>query len=253
MKEHLLNVVTNNQPQYIVFGVLSLVVLGLTATLSLSRVTFSQPYQGSIRVNPAGFLQPFFGSIDPLLAVAVIAVIGVVSLGFLQSHGWFEIFTMRGTLRGMAVSAFIATLFGIEVVIAESTNIFRLPADINVRLPWSLMFYPVMGYVVEVVFHMLPLTVLLMVLGPLSKKLNMPGLIWLCILAVSLLEPIFQVGSGQPLSFAQVYIGLHIFAINILQLYVFQRYDFVSMYSFRLVYYMYWHIIWGALRLQWLF
>lgn len=253
MKEYLLNVATNKQPQYIAFGVLTLVVFGLTAALSLSRVTFAQPYQGSIRLNPAGFFQPFFGSIDPLLAVVVIAVVGVASLGFLQSHDWFEIFTMRGALRGTAVSAIIATLFGIEVVIAETTNIFRLPADINVRLPWSLMFYPVMGYVAEVVFHVLPLTILVAVFGPLVKKLNMPGLIWLCIIAVSLLEPIFQVGSGQPLSFAQAYIGLHIFAINIVQLYVFQRYGFISMYSFRLFYYMVWHIIWGYLRLQWLF
>jgi hypothetical protein len=252
LKEQLLNVATK-QPQYIAFGVLTLVVFGLTAALSLSRVTFAQPYQGSIRLNPAGFFQPFFGSIDPLLAVAVLAVVGTVSLGFLQSRGWFEIFTMRGTLRGMAVSAIIATLFGIEVVIAETTNIFRLPTDMNVRLPWSLMFYPVMGYVVEIVFHVLPLTILLAVFGPLFRKLNMPGLIWLCILAVSFLEPIFQVGSGQPLSFAQVYIGVHIFAINFLQLYVFRRYDFISMYSFRLFYYMHWHIIWGALRLQWLF
>ena len=251
MKEHLLNFATNKQ--YIAFGVLSLVVIGLTAILSLSRVTFAQPYIGIVRVNPAGFFQPFFGSIDPLLAVALIAVVGVASLGFLQSRGWFEIFTMRGTLQGMAISAIIATLFGIEVVIAETTNIIRMPADMNVPLPWSLIFYPVIGYVVEIVFHALPLALLLAVLGPLFKKLNMPGLIWLCILVVSLLEPILQVRSEQPFSFAQAYIGLHIFAINFLQLYVFRRYNFVSMYSFRIFYYLYWHILWGALRLQWLF
>lgn len=251
MKKYLLNFATNKQ--YIAFGALSLVVIGLTATLSLSRVSFAQPYMGIVRVNPAGFFQSFFGIIDPLIAVTIIAVVGVASLGFLQSRRWFKIFTMRGTLRGMAVSAIIATLFGIEVVIAETTNIFRLPADTNVPLPWSVMFYPVMGYVVEVVFHTLPLALLLVVLGPLFEKLNIPGLIWLCIFVVSLLEPIFQVYSEQPFSLAQAYIGLHIFAINFLQLYVFRRYDFVSMYSFRLFYYLYWHIIWGALRLQWLF
>ena len=253
MKEHLLNVTTNKQSQYIAFGVLSLVVFGLTATLSLSRVTFAQSYMGSIRVNSAGFFQSFFGNIHPLLAIVLVAIAGVASLGFLQSRSWFEIFTMRGTLQGMAVSAIIATLFGIEVVIAETTNIFRLPADTNVPLPWSLIFYPVIGYVAEVVFHALPLALLLAVLGPLFKKLNMPGLIWLCILVVSLLEPIFQVRSEQPFSLALAYIGLHVFAINFLQLYVFRCYGFISMYSFRLFYYMYWHIIWGALRLQWLF
>ena len=252
MKEQLLNLTTIKQPQYIAFEVLTLVVFGLTATLSMSRVTFSQPYMGSIRVNPAGFFQPFFGSINPLLAVAVIAVVGVASLGFLQSRGWFEIFTMRETLRGMAVLLLIATLFGIEVVIAETSNIFRLPADTNVPLPWSLLFYTIIGYVAEIVFYILPLALLLTVLGPLFEKLNRPGLIWLCIFVVSLVEPIFQIRSEQPFSLAQIYIGLHIFAISLLQLYVFRRYDFVSMYSFRLFYYMYWHIIWGYLRLQWL-
>lgn len=251
MKEHLVNFTTNKQ--YIAFGVLSFAVFGLTALLSLSRVSFAQLYKGSIRVNPADFFQPFFGGINPLLAIALIAVVGIASLGFLQGRGWFEIFTMRGTLRGMAVSALIATLFGIEVIIAETINIFRLPTDINVPPPWSLMFYPIMGYVVEAVFHVLPLALLLASLDPIFKRLNLPGIIWLCILFVSLLEPIFQVGSGQPLSFAQVYIGLHIFAINRLQLYVFRRYDFVSMYSFRIFYYLYWHILWGTLRLQWLF
>ena len=73
MKEHLLNVATNKQPQYIAFGVLSLVVFGLTATLSLSRVTFDQSYIGSIRVNPAGFFQSFFGNINPLTAITIIS------------------------------------------------------------------------------------------------------------------------------------------------------------------------------------
>lgn len=41
--------------------------------------------------------------------------------------------------------------------------------------------------------------------------------------------------------------------LNILQLYVFKRYDFVAMISLRLVYYLYWHFIWGYSRLQLLF
>jgi hypothetical protein len=38
-----------------------------------------------------------------------------------------------------------------------------------------------------------------------------------------------------------------------LQLYVFRRFDFASMYAFRLVYYAYWHILWGVIRLKVLF
>lgn len=34
---------------------------------------------------------------------------------------------------------------------------------------------------------------------------------------------------------------------------LFKRYDFVTMYTFRLVYYLLWHIVWGVIRLRLLF
>ena len=37
------------------------------------------------------------------------------------------------------------------------------------------------------------------------------------------------------------------------QLLIFKKYDFNSMYAFRLVYYLFWHIGWGHLRLRLLF
>jgi len=75
-------------------------------------------------------------------------------------------------------------------------------------------------------------------------------------LPVALLEPAFQLGRGfpgKPMSGLDAYVGLHVLVISLLQLYVFRRYDFVSMITFRLVYYIHWHIVWGYLRLQWLF
>lgn len=251
-KQYLLNRTTNERQQYVAFGVLTLGIIGLTGILSLAPGTISRPYLGSIPGSPSGFFQPFIGNINPLLAIALVAVVGFVSLGFLYSRGWFEIYARQRHLRGLAVSAIAATLLGIEIVFAELTNIIRMPADMNVPPPYSLLFYPIIAYVVEVVFHALPLALLLAALGPVFKKRNEVGLVWLCILVVSFIEPIFQVRSGQSFSWSQAYVALHVFAINLLQLYVFRRYDFISMYSFRLAYYMYWHIIWGYLRLQWL-
>jgi hypothetical protein len=69
-------------------------------------------------------------------------------------------------------------------------------------------------------------------------------------------EPIFQMGLGmsvQPLSWLAIYVGLHVFAFNLVQMYVWRRYDFVTMSTMRLVYYLQWHIVWGSVRLQWLF
>ena len=74
---------------------------------------------------------------------------------------------------------------------------------------------------------------------------------WSSIFVASLPESIFQisVGSGQlPLWFA-VFELARIFVVVLSQLTFFKRYDFVTMYWFRIVYYMFWHIGWGYLRL----
>ncbi len=47
--------------------------------------------------------------------------------------------------------------------------------------------------------------------------------------------------------------GLQLLAFGLVQLYVFRRFGFVSMYAFRLAYYSLWHIAWGAIRLKWAF
>jgi hypothetical protein len=83
---------THQRRQYVAFGLLSLVAAGFTGILSLSQ-------------GGAGFFEAYFGGIPPLLAMAFTALVGCVSLAFLQSRGWFEIWwaeerTRRRRLRG---------------------------------------------------------------------------------------------------------------------------------------------------------
>lgn len=224
--------------QYLALGLVSFAALGFTALASLF---------------PGTPFQRYLGSINPILAVALVTAVSFGSLGFLHSRGWFQILAKGKGRQGVVVSAAIATLFAIAVVPADL--IIRFPQDMNVAPPQSLFFYPAIGYVVEVALHALPLAILLALFGPLAKQMNASRLIWLCILPTSLIEPILQVRIGyarKPLSGTEVYVGLHVFAFNLLQLAVFRRFDFVSMYLVRVVYYLYWHIIWGYLRLQWL-
>lgn len=76
-------------------------------------------------------------------------------------------------------------------------------------------------------------------------------------LIVALLEPTFQtllLGSSNPYPLWAVAIfWLNLFFFNVFQLLIFKRYDFISMYSFRLGYYIFWHFIWGYIRLKLLF
>lgn len=153
----------------------------------------------------------------------------------------------------MVLAATLATLFAVAVILIDLRVVFPY---VHVPPPQSLWFYPAMAFAAEIVFHALPLALLLVVLSPLSKTLDSNRLVWWCCLLTSCLEPIFQMGWGfskEPFSWADVYVGLHVFAFNFLQLYVFRRYDFVSIYAFRLVYYIEWHIVWGYVRLQVLF
>jgi hypothetical protein len=219
-------------------ALVSLVAAGATGILCLFRSTCFRPY---------------FGTINPLLAVALIIVLGTACLRLLHSRGWFEIYT-RATPAGVILSTALASLFAVSAILADC--VIRFPQDMNVPPPWSVLFYPAMAYVAEILFHVLPLALLLIWLRTIFKRVNPHTLVWSCILLVSCIEPVFQVPARTPEtapSWAGVYVALHVFAFNLLQLCVFRRYDFVSMYSFRIVYYLNWHIIWGYLRLQLLF
>ena len=121
-------------------------------------------------------------------------------------------------------------------------------------MPQALLFYPSIGFVAEMAFHVLPLAIVLVAQSPLALRVGEERLVWLGILVVAVLEPTFQVLlGGGALTWSDAYTWIHIFAIAALQLYVFRRYDFASMFSFRMVYYAYWHILWGVIRLKVLF
>jgi hypothetical protein len=124
----------------------------------------------------------------------------------------------------------------------------------NVPVPQALLFYPAIGFVAEIMFHVLPLALLLFIMHPLGGWIGKERVVWLGILLVAVLEPTFQVAfEGKPFTWGAAYTWIHVFAIALLQLAVYRRFDFISMYAFRLCYYAYWHILWGVIRLEVLF
>ena len=195
----------------------------------------------------AGFFEPILGGIPPLLAIVLTALMGFVSLGFLQSRGWFAIYTPR-SVRGMGVSAALATLFGVWQVCAD-VFVTRFPKGINAfhfhsrccsTRPWrtsstssftrsrSRCCWPFWG-------------------APHERR-TLPSSSG-CASSSCHLDPVLvhlRAGSS-------VYVGAFVFVFTLAELDVFRRYDFISMYAFRLVFYLWWHIAWGDVRLRWLF
>jgi hypothetical protein len=232
------DVPTNERLQYLVYLGLSLGVAGFTSILYL---------QDNL------FFQKFFGRINPLVTIVIIVLLGGVLLSFLLSRSWFTIYQTWNP-RWLIVPSALAALLAFVIILVDVTVIF--PKDMNISFPESLLFYPVMGFVVEIIFHLLPLSFLLVVLTSLSKGTSFSNIIWPCLVMVALLEPMYQTLTGSlgrvPL-WATAYVFLHVFLINVLELFFFKRNDFVSMYSFRLLYYLLWHIAWGYVRLSVLF
>lgn len=223
--------------QYAAYFALSLVILIFVAALFPS--------------SSADFRR-FLGRINPIFVTVVASLLGAASLWVLQSNYGFVILWGRMTLRGMALSAALAAVLGLAIVIADL--IIRYPQDINVPVPQALLFYPAIGFIAEIVFHVLPLALLLLILTPLNTLLGREQVVWLGILLVAAVEPTFQVlFEGKPIMWGSVYTWIHVFVIAFLQLYIFRRFDFMSMYAFRLFYYAIWHILWGVIRLEVLF
>jgi len=207
---------------------------------------------GILYVRNAPLFQAFFGKLNPLLVILGIILLGTVLSLFFLSRGWFVVHK-AGEYKGFLVAAGLATLPGLIIILLDLKAVF--PADTNRPFPDSLFFYPIFGFVVEVIFHMLPLALFLFILTSVFN-LNFEKMIWPCILVVALLEPIFQtvLGFSKPYpTWVTVCVFLNILLINLFQLSIFKRYDFVSMYSFRLVYYAIWHVVWGQIRLSLLF
>lgn len=225
----------NDRPQRVVLAALSLATLG--GTLLLARAH-------------AALFAPYFGALPPLLAAAIVVGAGAVAHLALRGQG-FSLFRARASRRGVPIGVLAALPFGLAIIVADV--VFRFPEDLNVPPPEALLFYPVIGYVAEVVFHVVPLAIAL-TLGARVLRARSPRFVTGCLLVVALVEPTFQVSfDADPYSWRAAYVGLHVLGFSLVQLWLYRRFDFVSMYAMRLSYYACWHLAWGVARLELLF
>ena len=228
------DIISDRTFQYIIFLVLSSVVLILA---------------GSLHFFSEAPFQKYFGDINPLWVVLSSSVLGLVLFRFIAFKNGFEIYR-HGNYKGLILSAGLSVPFAIVIIIIDS--IAPLPVNINVVFPWSLMFYPSIGFVVIILFFLLPFFLLYFILGKLLPGCNMT---WPAILLAAAIESGFQVifmmGENPP--WVITYVGLHVYILAMVQLLLLKRYDFTTMYVFRLSYYLLWHVIWGHMRLSILF
>lgn len=186
----------------------ALLFIGISAgVIALSSIGYASDHP---------LFERFLGPLAPPLACLAVAALGGVGLSVLAPRGFSIV--AAGSRDALGRRSSLAVAFGLVAILVDVTVVF--PADMNVRFPESLVFYPVVGFV------------------------------------VALIEPTFQAVlgfSGPYPAWTQVWVWVHVFLINLAQLIMFRRVEFVAMILFRLAYYGVWHIAWGHARLHLLF
>ena len=218
--------------------------LGLFSGVVVGLVALTMPSGQSA-------FQPYFGDINPVLATGLVALVGAGSLALLVRRGWPGFLGVGGVGAALKSAAWIGTAFALPTVLVDYR--FPFPQDINAALPQALLFYPAMGYVAEIAFHVLPLACLVTALAHWSSAHRTSVAVWQLLVPVALIEPAFQVWTGwstQQPRWVSVYVAMHLFLFGLFQLRLYTRHGLVAAYALRLVYYAHWHVLWGWARLQ---
>lgn len=194
--------------------------------------------------------RPYFGRLDPWVVASLVALVGAGALTWLDQQGRFRLVRRGDPVRRARVVVALALGFVAAAIAADV--ILGFPQDMNAPWPEAVPFYIGIGFVAEIVFHVVPLAAFTIVLRRILA--SAPAAPWAALGMAALVEPTFQVvlaaDGSLPL---QVFTALHLLAFNVTQLLLFRRYDFLTMFSLRLAYYACWHLAWGAARLELLF
>jgi hypothetical protein len=195
-----------------------------------------------------GHFAPYAGPLHPVLAAAVVYGAGALALAGLERRFDMPVLDRSLSLRDRAVAVACAVPFMIFVTAVDLG--VGYPADLNVPLPEALAFYPLIGVVAQQALHVVPFALLLLVLSRIPS-LAAEARAWLAIALVPALEAAFQVVGDRSGGGALVPLTVvHLYAFGGVELWLLSRYDYASMYLFRLAYYAWWHVLWGTLRLS---
>jgi hypothetical protein len=193
----------------------------------------------------------YLGHVHPVLVMMIVSALGFLLLSQLHKKGEFLVTrTFQRTLFLRCLG--LVFLFALVAVCVDLNTPF--PEDINVPFPESLLFYPSIAFLVEIVFHVVPLYIPLLILDRFRKRDPSKWTVWYAIMAISLIEPTFQVSDmhASPM-WVQVVVWINLFLFNGVQLFIFRKFGFLLMYLSRIVYYVIWHLIWGEVRLEVIF
>ncbi len=200
--------------------------------------------------DPAVPFANYFGAIPPVPATLIVVAVAALAHWLLRSMGAFRVWGSSRRRSGLVLAVAAGAALALPTVVADL--IWAFPRDINVAPPQAFLFYPLMGYVAETAFHLVPLTAVLLLVRAVTGKCSNRA-VWIAILLAAAVEPVFQasgVFGTDSVAALDIFMLVHLYLFGIILLAVYRRHDFVTAYLLRLAYYLVWHILWGVGRLS---
>jgi len=194
----------------------------------------------------------FLGHVPPVPAFLGAAAMGAAGFAAVLSPAGFVVIPERPA-RGTTLALEAAALFGAIIISADLLLVY--PRDINVSLPLGLIFYPVMAFLAETLFRVVPLSIFLLPLRFMQTARGRERWMLGSLAATAFVEPGYQTAivAGSSSAWATVFTFFQVLGMAGVGLRLFRRYGFGTALSFRLFYYFIWHVGWGTARLRLLF
>ncbi|MBN2737355.1 MAG: hypothetical protein JXR70_10275 [Spirochaetales bacterium] len=206
-----------------------------------------------------GSFTGYLGNIPALPVYAALALVAYLSLLFLnpvlEPQKEEQVKQSRPFRFNDIFSVFwVITFFILYCIVLDL--LYKLPSNLNTAMPEALILYPVLAIAVEIIFHIIPVALLLfirkLILSPNREKKPLSWIsFFLWALPALIIEPLYQINLPFQNNYHWTLTAFTLFfsfLFNLTGLRLLYTKGPVPMILFRLFYYIGWHMLWNLLR-----
>ena len=222
------------------FNVSLKIFLGLVLTIIFSKIAYTLAQLNDPIVEQG---------VNSWLGILLVAGLGFLALKLAPRVGFPDLWDKRISNRQrFIIPMLVGIAFGIgQIILVSLVLALKIPM---VAFPLAVPVYLSGGILMEMVFHLIPVVLLVWFLANvLLKQQWQEQVFWVVAVLLSLLEPVaqtvglYKMGIISSPVLAAILFSF-IFAANLVPLYLFRQYGFLAPITWRLSNYLIWHIIW---------
>jgi hypothetical protein len=186
--------------------------------------------------------------------IGLVAIFGFMGLKLSEITGFPAMWDQEiSNKQRFLYPVIVGLLFGLIFMLFDSQASI---GDMSVGFPLSILFYLFGGIFSEIVLHIFPVTFLIwLISNVVLKKKIQNQVFWVAAIGISLFDAISMImafnNPNIPLqissTFLMIVLAFLIFINELVTLYFFRIYGFLSPIVLRLSFYLMWHIIWPVL------